>query len=333
MKFVSVAPVRLVGAGERGAALLSVLLLVAVMAVLCAASLEKLKISTKLATNGAAIDQARSYGMAAETIALYRIGDLLQLDAAKTTLQGNWAGQPTEFPIDKGIATAQLDDSGNCFNLNSVVMDDGQGGYAVRPGGVAQFERLMILLQVSSNEARGIALATADWIDTDGIPQPGGAEDSAYTDVPVPYRTSNTLMIDPSELRAVAGVRADVYTQLRPFLCALPVTDLSPININTIAPQQAVLLAMLAPGIDVARAQRVIDDRPQLGFESTARFWSEPALAGAPPEAVAQTQMKTRWFNLKVMIELAGAEFEQNALIDAALKPAKLVRRSYGEPS
>ena len=86
---------------EEGAALLSVLLLVAVMAVLCAAALELLKISTKLATNGAAIDQARSYAMAAETIALYRIGDLLQRDASRTTLQGNWAGQPTEFPIDK----------------------------------------------------------------------------------------------------------------------------------------------------------------------------------------------------------------------------------------
>jgi general secretion pathway protein K len=318
---------------EEGAALLSVLLLVAIMAVLCAATLEKLKISTKLATNGAAIDQARSYGMAAETIALYRIGDLLQRDSTKTTLQGNWAGQPTEFPIDKGIATAQLDDGGNCFNLNSVVIDDGQGGTIVRPEGVAQFERLMLLLEVPSNEARGIALATADWIDSDGIPQPGGAEDAAYANVPTPYRTANTLMIDPSELRAVAGVRAPVYAALRPFLCALPVTDLSPINVNTLGPKQAVLLAMLASGIDVARAQRVIDDRPMIGWENTARFWGQPALAGAPVEAQAQTVMKTRWFNLKVMIELAGAEFEQHALIDAALKPAKLVRRSYGEPS
>ena len=327
------APKLPIDAGERGAALLSVLLLVAVMAVLCAASLEKLKISTKLAINGAAIDQARSYAIAAETIALYRIGDLLQYDANRTTLQGNWAGQPTEFPIDNGIATAELDDGGNCFNLNSVAMEDGQGGYAARPGGVAQFERLMILVGIPAGQARGVAGATADWIDTDGIPGPGGAEDSAYAGAVTPYRTANTLMMDPSELRAVAGVRGDVYTQLRPFLCALPVTDLSAINVNTIAPAKAVLLAMLAPGIDVARAQRVINDRPQSGFESLGRFWGQPALAGAPAEATSQTQMKTRWFELKIMIELAGAEFEEHSLIDAAIKPAKLVRRSYGEPS
>ena len=316
-------------AGEEGAALLTVLLLVAVMAVLCAATLEKLKFSTKLSINGAAIDQARSYGLAAETIALYRIGDLLQRDTTKTTLQGNWAGQPTPFPIDGGIATAQIDDGGNCFNLNSLVADDGQGGTTVRASGVDQFERLMLALKVSSVDARTISRAAADWIDSDSSPQPGGAEDSAYRG----YRTANTLMIDPSELRAVAAVRSDVYSRLRPFLCTLPETDLSPINVNTLAPEQAPLLAMLVPGLDPDRARRVIDDRPQLGFESAVRFWNQPALAAAPTEAKEQARLRTTWFNLKVMIELAGAELEQHSLINAAQKPAKLVSRTYGEPS
>jgi general secretion pathway protein K len=315
--------------GEEGAALLSVLLIVAVMSVLAAASLEKLKFGTKLAVNGAAIDQARSYGLAAETIARYRIGDLLQRDPTKTTLQGNWAGQPTPFPIDGGIATATLDDGGNCFNLNSVVTGDGQGGMIAQPVGIDQFERLMLILQVPSNEARAIARATADWIDTDVNPLPGGAEDSAYRG----YRTSNTLMIESSELRAVAGVRSDVYARLRPYLCALPVTELSPININTVAPDRAALVAMLAPTLDPDRVRRVIESRPQLGFATIDDFWNRPALAGAPIEVKAQTRLRTSWFDLKVMIELAGAELEQHSLIDAAQSPAKLVRRSYGEAS
>lgn len=314
---------------EEGAALLSVLLLVAVMAILCAASLEKLKYATRLAGNGTAIDQARSYGLAAETVARYRIGDLLQRDTTRTTLQGNWAGQPTPFPIDGGIATAQLDDGGNCFNLNSLVIGDPLGNSVARVGGVEQFERLMLALAVPGNEARGIARAAADWIDSDSVPQPGGAEDAAYRD----YRTANTLMIDPSELRAVAGVRGDVYARLRPFLCTLPVTDLSPINLNTIVPEKAALIAMLVPGLDPDRARRVIDNRPALGFTDKGQFWNQPALAGAPPEAVEQTRLRTTWFDLKVMIELAGAELEQHSLIDAAAKPARLVRRTYGEPS
>jgi general secretion pathway protein K len=314
---------------EEGAALLSVLLLVAVMAVLAAAALEKLKFGTKLAINGAAIDQARSYGYAAETIARYRISDLLQRDPTKTTLQGNWAGQPQPFPIDGGIATATLDDGGNCFNLNSVVMDGGQGNMVARPLGIEQFERLMLILQIPASDARGIARATADWIDTDDVPLPGGAEDSAYQG----YRTSNVLMVDASELRAVAGVRGDVYTRLRPYLCALPVTELSPININTVAPDRAALVAMLAPTLDPDRVRRVIESRPQLGFATIDDFWNRPALAGAPTEVKEQSRLRTRWFDLKVMIELAGAELEQHSLIDAAQAPAKLVRRTYGEPS
>jgi len=314
---------------EEGAALLTVLLLVAVMTILCVASLEKLKLATKLSTNSAAIDQARAYALAAETVALYRIGDLIQRDGARTTLQGNWARRETNFPIDGGIATARLDDGGNCFNLNSTVIEDGQGGYLARVQGIAQFERLMRLVDVPPADASRIASATADWIDTDTIPQPNGAEDSAYRG----YRTANTLMIDPSELRAVAGVRPAVYSRLRPLLCALPVPDLSLINVNTLAAEQSVLLAMLVPGLDPARAQTALQARPQNGYENDTRFWDQPALGGAPAEAKAQVKLKSRWFDLRVRIELAGAEFEENVLLDAAVRPAKLVRRSYGAPS
>ena len=315
---------------EEGAALLSVLLLVAVMAVLAAVGLERLKLSTRLATNSAAIDQARAYGRAAEAVAVNRIGDLLQRDANRTTLQGDWAGREVPFPIDGGgIATAQLSDGGNCFNLNATVSDDGQGGYTANPRAIVQFERLMQLLQFQPSDARRIAYATADWIDTDGIALPNGAEDSQYQG----YRTANLLMIDPSELRAVAGMRPELYIRLRPFLCTLPIAQVSPININTLLPDQAVLLAMLVPGLDPARAKRVLDDRAQGGFDSVGRFWDQPALAGAPAEAKEQAGLTSRWFNLTVRIELAGAELEQHSLIDASTRPARLVTRFYGEPS
>ncbi len=55
--------------GEKGAALLTVLLLVAVMAVISATALDRLRLSTRLAVNGAAMAQARAYTLAAEGIA------------------------------------------------------------------------------------------------------------------------------------------------------------------------------------------------------------------------------------------------------------------------
>jgi general secretion pathway protein K len=318
---------------ERGAALLSVLLIVAVIAVLAATGLQKLRLATHLAGNGQAIDQARAYAMAAETVALFRIGDLIQRDAAKTTLAGDWAGNEVNFPIDGGIATATLTDGGNCFNLNSLVQDVNGLALVERPEAAVQFAQLILLAGATSTEARQVSASATDWIDSDSEPVSGGAEDSAYASLAQPYRTANALMADPSELRAVAGMSPGLYDRLRPFICALPVTDLSPININTLLPAQAPLLAMLVPGLDIGRAQAILAARPKTGFESTAQFWEAPGLMGASDTAKQQVKTVTRWFGLRLLVELGGAELEEHALIDAKEKPGKLVRRSYGEPS
>jgi general secretion pathway protein K len=246
--------VRRRGHPDEGAALLTVLLLVAVMAVLAATALERLKIGTRLTANGGAIEQARAYAMAAETVARYRIGDLIQRDANKTTLAGNWAGRPTNFPIDGGLATARIDDGGNCFNLNSLVDKGSDGVLIVRPFAVTQFARLLTMLDVPGRDADALADATADWIDSDAVPLAGGAEDAAYAAAKTPYLPANQLMADTSEWRAVAGVGPALYARARPFLCALPVTDLTALNVNTLRRDQAPLLAAVVPTLDPARA-------------------------------------------------------------------------------
>ncbi len=319
---------------EEGAALLTVLLLVAVMAVMATTALERLQLATQLSINSAAIEQARAYGFAAETVARYRIGDLIQREAARTTLEGDWAGRATNFPIDGGVATARLDDGGNCFNLNSLVDALPGGRLVARPIAAEQFARLLVLSEVPLRDAQAIAAAAADWIDSDVVPLPGGAEDSAYTVLTPPRRTAGTLMIDRSELRSVAGVTPTLYARLAPFVCALPVTDASAINVNTLRPQQAMLLAMLMPGVDVARAGAAIGQRPPTGWESLTAFFALPQLAGtALDPGRGQVRLATRWFTLALVIDLAGAELEENALLDAERKPAIVVRRSYGEAS
>jgi general secretion pathway protein K len=319
---------------EEGAALLTVLLIVAVMAVLAAAALERLKIGTRLTANGAAIEQARAYAMAAETVARFRIGDLIQSDPNRTTLAGDWAGQPTNFPIDGGQATARLDDGGNCFNLNSLVDKAQDGVLIARPAAITQFARLMTLLDVPGRDAESLANATADWIDSDVARLSGGAEDIAYANGRTPYLPANTIMADTSEWRAVAGVTPGLYARVRPFICALPVTDLTTLNVNTLRRDQAPLLATIVSTLDVSRAAAIVEARPAAGWASLATFWSLPQLAASEANAGrGQVKLNTRWFTLALNVEMSGAELEEHALIDAALKPAKLARRSFGEPS
>lgn len=316
-------------AGERGAALLTVLLLVSVMAVLSASALERLRVATRLAANAGAIDQARAYAIAAEGIALGRITMLAQVDQARTPT--GWENRESQLPLPGGSATATVRDSGNCFNLNSVATGQIGQPLSTRPAGITQFVTLMKLLGIGETEARKVAISLSDWIDSDGIALPEGAEDTAYPG----YRTGNTLLADPSELRAVAGVTPHIYGKLRPWVCALPVSDLSPININTLSPEQAPLLAMLMPPdqISVESVRALLLQRPPSGYESGYAFWRSSSLAGMTPgpDVEAQTGVRTRWFALQLKVRLGDSEVDEQALIDARVPPARLVRRSWGE--
>ena len=51
----------------------------------------------------------------------------------------------------------------------------------------------------------------------------------------------------------------------------------------------------------------------------------------ADPEVMAQPQLKTRWFALRLDVDVAGAQVSETALVDAQLRPAKLVARTWGE--
>jgi general secretion pathway protein K len=322
---------------ERGAALLTVLLLVAVISVLAAGALEKLHLSTRLAANGAAIEQARAFAYAAETVATIRINAILDRDAARTTLAGGWAGRPYSLPVPGGIATLTVTDGGNCFNLNGLVSETSPGLYVARPDQVAQFVRLMKLVGIPGQTAEGIAAASADWIDSDANPLPLGAEDSAYRGKAVSYRTANSLMTDPSELRAVAGVTPDLYDKLARWLCTLPIAKPSQINVNTLQPEQAPLLAMLAPDtMDLGKARALLLQRPADGYDSALDFWNIPGLASlnVPAEVKAQQSgVRTYWFDMKIDVTAYGVQLTQTDLLDATAQRAQIVSRQWSDPA
>ncbi|NNC71361.1 MAG: type II secretion system minor pseudopilin GspK [Sphingomonadaceae bacterium] len=319
---------------EEGAALLAVLLLVAVMSALAAASLERLQLSTRLAGNIVALDQARAYATGAESLAVLRINDLLARDAGKTTLEGDWHGEETALPLpDGGVALARVWDGGNCFNLNSVAR--GGDPLALEPDQLAvqQFAALMRGLEIPNGDAERIAWSLADWIDGDERPLRAGGEDTLYSRADTPYRPGNTLLAEVSELRAIAGVTGEYYQRLRPWLCTLPTTELSPINVNTLSTEQAPLIAMLMPyQINLAVARQAIEARPAVGWNSIADFWQQPVLAGFEPsgEVIGQPQIRTRYFRLELDVRLGETEVEQVALIDASAPPARTVSRRWG---
>ena len=314
---------------ERGAALLTVLLLVAVIAVIAAGALEKLRLATRLTANATGIEQARSFAEAAEVLAVSRVDALLGPKPTRVSLAGGWSDAPFTLPLPGGAAVARVTDGGDCFNLNGLVRPAAPGVYETNPVARVTFARLMRFLQVPPQVADQVSAGAADWIDTDAEQQANGAEDAAYTGQDPAYRTAGTLMRDPSELRAVAGVTPDLYAQLKPWLCTLPVAAPAPINVNTLAPEQAPLLAALAPDtLPASAVAAALLRRPAAGWDNIGQF---TALLPAADLSGGQAGVTSTWFRLRVDVTANSATVQETALIDARRLPAALVARQWGE--
>src|SRR3546814_17952454 len=90
------------------------------------------------------------------------------------------------------------------------------------------------------------------------------------------------------------GVTPAIYATLRPWICALPTSDLSPINVNTLRPDQPPLIAMLAPEqLSIGDARRAIAARPLRGYDSGEDFWKSGALKGVGVAPENKTQRPT----------------------------------------
>ena len=304
---------------ERGAALLTVLLLVSVIAVIAATSLDRLKLATRLTGNVAAIEQARAFLLSAEDVALAQIAALTTRNPAALTLEGDWQGQARRIPLDGGALTVTLNDGGNCFNVNGVAQENAPGVLTIRKEGHAAFLNLLGLSGIGARQAETIAAGVVDWVDSDSAPMPNGAEDNIYRGKSPAIQPPNTLMVDVAELRGVNGMDAAAWTKIRPWVCALPVAAPVPVNINTILPEQAVILSAFAPGdVPPPMLRSILAKRPKGGYGSLVRFWEQPELAKAKGNAalVAQTSLNSRFFRLTAEADFGGMMAGEDALIE-----------------
>lgn len=302
---------------EAGVALLTVLLLVAVMSALAVGVLDDIRFALRRAHNAQSVGQAQWYALGAETLARARIRALLERDGGRVSLQGDWRGRPFVFPVEGGVIRARLADAGDCFNLNSLVSGGGDLLIADQQG-VRQFALLAEAVGVPGGEAERLAAAAADWIDADGDTSPLGAEDEAYVRLPGPYRTAGTLMSEVSELRAVRGVTPEIYARLRPWLCALPTPEPTRLNIDTLSPDKALLLSVIYDGrLPTEAARRVLSARPANGWRDVAAFLEQPALAAyGPAPDISQITVGSRYFALDAEVDYAGAEVVLSALLE-----------------
>ncbi|TAK38078.1 MAG: general secretion pathway protein GspK [Lysobacteraceae bacterium] len=307
---------------QRGVGLLVVLVLLVVVSVLAVAMLDDIRFGLRRAGNARQVAQAQWHALGAEEVARQRLGILAGRDPGGT--RASTVPAALDLPIEedgtvRGRVRSSLADADTCFNLNSVVEGAGEQ-WQRSEAGVRQLLALLHVLGVDDGAARAFADTLVDWIDADQDPGARGAEDAAYLARDPAQLTSATLLAEPSELRALRGVEPGLYTALREYACALPVSGPSPIDVNALTAHDLPLLRMLGDGaIDASRARRILAARPATGWTSAEAFWAQPALAGFIPSAAVrqQVQVRGRYYRLEVAVAYDDALVELSSLLEA----------------
>lgn len=316
-------------AGERGAALITVLSMVSIMATLAIVAVDASRASTQRTLNAVGMEQSRWYLLGAEAYAGARIAELRSRSQEMSIDQSEWQGRVLEFPLDDGVMRLRLRDGGNCFNLNSIAVSAEDGQALANGQGMVQFARLLDHLQVRTDRG-ALSAAVADWIDADSMRLPGGAEDEGYLDSP--YRPANTLLADISELRHIRGFDPALVNGLARVACVRPTTAPNRINPNTLTSAQAPLLASAIADLTVEGARQIIGDRPRGGWPDIDAFFNHPRLVqiGATEAMRSQFEMETSYYVLSVEVQRPHGRESSAALLHAGPSGVSVVRRLLG---
>lgn len=79
--------------------------------------------------------------------------------------------------------------------------------------------QLMRVLDVPEDTARGLAGTILDWRDADSLNQPqGGAEDTDYASTGLPYGAKDAPFESVAELQQLLGMTPEIFARLSPYL-------------------------------------------------------------------------------------------------------------------
>lgn len=258
---------------QRGVALLMVLLLLVVMSVLVSQMTQSYRLMWLHVSQLKTFQQVRWSLLGGESL----VGAILTRSARdepeKTTLTQYWAIKGKTFAIDNATLRGEVTDAQACFNINSLSGQQGDDPVRSLSYRSAVFQQLLRNLDIEEFRALQITTALEEWLTS---AEPGQKQyasgDNDYLAMTPPYLPANRPMQDISELRAVKGVDAAIYRRLAPYICALPNSWLQ-VNINTLQPEQAPLLAALfLETLTPDDAQKIIAARPFEGWDSVEAF-------------------------------------------------------------
>ena len=326
-------------AKQRGVALITALVVLAIAATLSAAMIWQVGLDERRTATLIQGNQAMEYALGAESWA----EQILQRDFKQAQNSSNnsvnlgqdWAQQLPPLPVEGGQIIGHIEDMQGRFNLD-LLQSQGQ----TTPVYKQQFVRLLTALNLDP----AIADAVSDWVNSGTIPtQPNGAKDDFYSRLQPPYLTALAPMTSVSELQLVKGMTPQAYALLQPYVCTVPLsigsstgtpgTGAAPggwaLNVNTALP---LLLMSLSPTVSADQATQVVAARADHGI-SQGEFTGIIKLASGGTNGAAgapATGVTSGYFLLTVTAEIGSTHVTMYSLLRSTGGQVTAVRRTFG---
>jgi len=266
---------------QEGGVLVLVLLVVALILSIGVQSVDKIHFSFNQVVKSLKDDQSYWYALGLESAATnFLIKRNIEKQSSKPLMLDN------EVPfirlgVKGAVIEGSLKDLSACFNLNSLVrFDDNGDRLVINNQGLILYRNLLLSLEVDNFLLENLIYGLLDWIDSDNSSiNMYGAEDDFYTRLDRPYWTANQLLNNELELANIKNYNTDILKKILPFVCVLPESGISSININTIPKNKPEILMMLfGKNLPRESALQVLNDRPSEGYLTIEEFVSHPAL-------------------------------------------------------
>ena len=250
---------------ESGIALITVMLVLTVVTVALVEMSTSRQMDIRRTENQLRSTQAWEYVYSLEAWASNQLQVDLKQNKHDTTTD-IWNKPLPRKPTSKGSIEANIIELQGRINLNNLLLEGKASDEDVQ-----RLKRLFGYLDIKPERVD----AMLDWIDADmEIRYPKGAEDETYSRLSQPYRTSNCLFSDVSELMRIEGITFKDYEKLLPYIYVAK--EREPININTAS---AMVLRTMADNISKNKAESIFraSGKP---FKKVDEFLKDEALSG-----------------------------------------------------
>lgn len=301
-------PARILPLRQRGLALITAMLVVALAATTAAYLAIDQQIWLRQSQNLTDRAQADVVRAGAEEWAITILAKDAKDNPQSDDLTEDWAKELPPLAVEGGQLRGRIFDAQAKFNLNNLVQ-----GTNPSPENIGFFKQLLQQLSLDPN----LTDAVIDWIDADSDTRPAGAEDLDYLQMKVPSRAANQPLQSVEELRLIRGFTPEIVDKLRPWVVALP--QPTAINVNT-APKE--VLGALFHTLPTSVIDKFIEQRP---YKEAAKFsgqLQELATGLQIPQNLPPYGIQSSYFEVIVETRFGRYQRTTQALIHRSGGPA-----------